>query len=133
MRRGAGTSTSIPRCRARRWMRAPTSACSPRTSWRAASSRRDSSTGAPSAWTASCWREAYREYVTTSPSYGLLASADAAVRALEGCGERLLDEAIARTERLKAGLRVRLPDLDHLDDPRWLDAVGRHIGGCDLV
>ena len=33
--------------------------------------------------------DAYREYVTTSPSYGLLASADAAVRALAGCGEQL--------------------------------------------
>jgi lysine decarboxylase len=77
--------------------------------------------------------EAYREYVTTSPSYGLLASADAAVRALAGCGERFLGEAIERTQRLKAGLRARLPELDHLDDPRWLDAVRHHVGGCDLV
>jgi lysine decarboxylase len=77
--------------------------------------------------------EAYREYVTTSPSYGLLASADAAVRALAGCGERFLGEAIDRTQRLKAGLREVLPDLDHLDDRRWLDAVARHAGGCDLV
>ncbi|MBI5105690.1 MAG: decarboxylase [Solirubrobacterales bacterium] len=77
--------------------------------------------------------EAYREYVTTSPSYGLLASADAAVRALAAEGEQLLGEAIDRTARLKAALRRRLPDLDHLDDGRWLDAVGRHVGGCDLV
>ena len=77
--------------------------------------------------------EAYREYVTTSPSYGLLASADAAVRALAGCGERYLSEAIDRTARLKAALRRTLPDLDHLDDARWLDAVRRNVSGADLV
>jgi lysine decarboxylase len=77
--------------------------------------------------------EAYREYVTTSPSYGLLASADAAVRALAACGQQYLGEAIDRTARLKAALRARLPDLDHLDDPRWLDAVRRHVSGSDLV
>jgi arginine decarboxylase len=77
--------------------------------------------------------EAYREYVTTSPSYGLLASADAAVRALAACGTRYLGESIERTERLKAGLRAALPDLDHLDDPRWLEAVRRNVGGADLV
>jgi arginine decarboxylase len=77
--------------------------------------------------------EAYREYVTTSPSYGLLASADAAVRALAACGEHFLDEAIARTRRLKAELRRRLPELDHLDDPRWLHAVSRHVAGSDHV
>jgi arginine decarboxylase len=77
--------------------------------------------------------DAYREYVTTSPSYGLLASADAAVRALAGCGERVLGEAIGRTARLKAGLRGALPDLDHLDDPRWMEAVARNVAGADLV
>ena len=77
--------------------------------------------------------EAYREYVTTSPSYGLLASADAAVRALAARGMELLDVSIERTERLKAALRRRLPDLDHLDDPRWLEAVGRNVAGADLV
>jgi arginine decarboxylase len=77
--------------------------------------------------------EAYREYVTTSPSYGLLASADAAVRALAACGTELLGASIAKTERLKAALRRALPDLDHLDDPRWLDAVRRNVAGADLV
>lgn len=77
--------------------------------------------------------EAYREYVTTSPSYGLLASADAAVRALAGEGETLLGEAIERTRALKAALRRRLPELDHLDDPRWLDAVRGHVAGSDLI
>jgi arginine decarboxylase len=77
--------------------------------------------------------EAYREYVTTSPSYGLLASADAAVRALAARGSDLLGASIARTGELKAALRRALPDLDHLDDPRWLDAVRRNVAGADLV
>lgn len=77
--------------------------------------------------------EAYREYVTTSPSYGLLASADAAVRALAAEGEQLLGVAIDRTSELKAALRRRLSDLDHLDDPRWLDAVRHHVAGSDRI
>jgi lysine decarboxylase len=77
--------------------------------------------------------EAYREYVTTSPSYGLLASADAAVRALAAQGAELLGVSIERTERLKAALRRALPDLDHLDDSRWLEAVARNVAGADLV
>jgi arginine decarboxylase len=77
--------------------------------------------------------EAYREYVTTSPSYGLLASADAAVRALAARGSELLGVSIERTERLKAALRRALPDLDHLDDSRWLEAVARNVSGADLV
>ncbi|MCW3002176.1 MAG: arginine/lysine/ornithine decarboxylase [Conexibacter sp.] len=77
--------------------------------------------------------EAYREYVTTSPSYGLLASADAAVRALAARGTELLGESIARTERFKGALRRALSDLDLLDDPRWLDAVRRNVSGADLV
>src|SRR3954451_16062182 len=60
--------------------------------------------------------EAYREYVTTSPSYHLLASADAAVRTLAEEGEAALGTAIARTRELKAGLRAALPDLDFLED-----------------
>src|SRR3954447_1379 len=60
--------------------------------------------------------EAYREYVTTSPSYGLLASADAAVRALAANGTEALGACIARTRELKAALHERLPRLVHLDD-----------------
>src|SRR4051812_8230099 len=77
--------------------------------------------------------EAYREYVTTSPSYGLLASADAAVRALAARGPELLGDAIGRTGRLKAALRERLPDLEHLDDPARVRAMGEHGEGCDLI
>ena len=77
--------------------------------------------------------EAYREYVTTSPSYHLLASADAAVRTLAAQGERELGAAIARTRELKVLLREALPDLDFLDDPAWLDEVADHAAGMDLV
>ena len=77
--------------------------------------------------------EAYREYVTTSPSYHLLGSADAAVRTLAAVGREALGASIDRTRRLKAALRERLPDLDHLDEPSWLDAQAEHVSGHDLV
>src|SRR4029450_1075028 len=67
--------------------------------------------------------EAFREYVTTSPSYHLLASADAAVRTLAAQGEEALGLAIERTSALKAGLRAALADLDWMDDPEWLESV----------
>ena len=77
--------------------------------------------------------EAYREYVTASPSYHLLASADAAVPTLAACGEEALGRAIERTDELKAGLRERLPDLDWMDDAAWLRSVRAHAPGWDLV
>ena len=52
--------------------------------------------------------EAYREYVTTSPSYHLLASADAAVRTLAARGEDELGRAIERTLELKEVLHARV-------------------------
>src|SRR3954453_21803427 len=52
--------------------------------------------------------EAFREYVTTSPSYHLLASADAAVRTLAARGEDELGRAIERTLELKAALHGRV-------------------------
>src|SRR4051794_26782089 len=77
--------------------------------------------------------EAYREYVTTSPSYHLLGSADAAVRTLAAVGHEALAASIGRTRRLKAALRERLPDLDHLDELSWLDERADHVAGMDLV
>jgi arginine decarboxylase len=77
--------------------------------------------------------EAYREYVTTSPSYHLLASCDAAVRALAADGEAALGACIERTRRFKDALRERVGELDHLDDPNWLEAVGTNVGGCDRI
>src|SRR4051794_36925893 len=77
--------------------------------------------------------EAYREYVTTSPSYHLLASADSAVRTLAALGERALGAAIARTEELKRGLRAALPELEFLEDALRSGAYAEHVGGEDLV
>src|SRR3954469_1832044 len=77
--------------------------------------------------------EAYREYVTTSPSYHLLASADAAVRTLAAQGEDALGTAIARTEELKRGLRAALPELEFLEDALRSGAYAEHVGGEDLV
>jgi arginine decarboxylase len=77
--------------------------------------------------------EAYREYVTTSPSYHLLASADAAVRTLAAVGEEALGRAILRAEALKAGLRAALPDLDWMDDAEWLASVRANAPAWDLV
>jgi len=77
--------------------------------------------------------EAYREYVTTSPSYHLLASADAAVRTLAAHGEQALGQAIARTRELKRGLRAALPDLEFLEDALGAGDYAGHVGGDDLV
>jgi lysine decarboxylase len=77
--------------------------------------------------------EAYREYVTTSPSYHLLASCDAAVRALASDGEAALGACIERTRAFKAALRERLSELDHLDDEHWMQAVQANVAGCDHI
>jgi arginine/lysine/ornithine decarboxylase len=77
--------------------------------------------------------EAYREYVTTSPSYHLLASCDAAVRALAADGEAALGACIARTRTFKASLRERVSELDYLDDPNWVKAVRPNVAGCDHI
>src|SRR3954462_10558852 len=77
--------------------------------------------------------EAYREYVTTSPSYHLLASADAAVRTLAARGEDERVRAIERTVELNDAPHARIPDLDRMDDPAWIASHGDRIGGCDLV
>jgi arginine/lysine/ornithine decarboxylase len=77
--------------------------------------------------------EAFREYVTTSPSYHLLASADAAVRSLAATGREALGACIGRTRGLKARLRERLPRLRHLDDPAWVGVHYAHVAGCDKV
>jgi arginine decarboxylase len=77
--------------------------------------------------------EAFREYVTTSPSYHLLASADAAVRSLAATGRDALGACIGRTREFKARLRERLPLLRHLDDPAWVGRHYAHVAGCDKV
>src|SRR3954451_4399583 len=77
--------------------------------------------------------EAYREYVTTSPSYHLLASADAAVRTLAARGEDELGSAIERTVELKEALPDRVPGLDRREDTAGVASHGDRIGACDLV
>jgi lysine decarboxylase len=77
--------------------------------------------------------EAYREYVTTSPSYHLLASADAAVRSLVAQGEVALGACIARTGQLKRAVLDALPELDSADDPGWLAGHAEHVAGHDPV
>ena len=78
--------------------------------------------------------EAYREYVTTSPSYHLLASADAAVRTLVAEGEEALGTAIRRTRELKDALRERLPGPRAARRSRVADADDRpRVAGTDLV
>ena len=77
--------------------------------------------------------EAFREYVTTSPSYHLLASADAAVRALAANGRQALGACIERTNALKAELRARLPRLRHLDDAPCVAGADDHVAGVDRV
>ena len=63
--------------------------------------------------------EAYREYVTTSPSYHLLASADAAVRTLAARGEDELGRAIERTRGAQGGAaRARSPTSTAWTTPR---------------
>src|SRR3954464_7619291 len=73
--------------------------------------------------------EAFREYVTTSPSYHLLASADASVRALAANGEEALGACIERTRELKTLLRERLPRLVHLDDAGQLEDHAPLVAG----
>ena len=77
--------------------------------------------------------EAFREYVTTSPSYHLLASADAAVRSLAATGQDALGVCIRRTEAFQALLAERLPRLRQLDAPGVLDRHAEHVAGCDKV
>ena len=78
--------------------------------------------------------EAYREYVTTSPSYHLLASADAAVRTLAARGEEELGPRDRAHQELQGGApRAALPDLDRMDDAAWLAAAATASRGCDLV
>src|SRR3954451_19632150 len=132
-RPGAGTCTSIPTCRPARWPRAQTCACSRPTSWPAACSRPALIHWRCGPVDSQLLEEAYREYVTTSPSYHLLGSADAAVRTLAADGEQALGATITRTRDPQRALREHLPDLDPLDEPSWLDERADHVAGHDLV
>ncbi|UJV43948.1 aminotransferase class I/II-fold pyridoxal phosphate-dependent enzyme [Streptomyces sp. AMCC400023] len=58
--------------------------------------------------------EAYREYVTTSPSYHLLGSVDASLRLLKERGREYLDGSIKRSATLREALAASLPALEIL-------------------
>lgn len=77
--------------------------------------------------------EAFREYVTTSPSYHLLASADAAVRALATDGREALGACLERMARFSTLLGERLPLLEHLGEPAWREDFAEHVGGIDAT
>ena len=79
--------------------------------------------------------EAYREYVTTSPSYHLLASADAAVRdAGRAAASEELGRAIDRTRALKArAARAPARPRPPRRPARGSTAHADRVAGCDLV
>ena len=67
--------------------------------------------------------EAYREYVTTSPSYHLLASADAAVRTLAARGRDELGRAHrAHRGAARGAARARCPTSTTSTTRSWLAA-----------
>ena len=76
--------------------------------------------------------EAYRGYVTTSPSYHMMASLDAARAYMEERGSQEIDRIIHLSEDFREKLRERLPRLKVLDDD-YLERWGEHIGGRDLT
>jgi arginine decarboxylase len=75
---------------------------------------------------------AYREYITTSPSYHLVGSADAAIRALRATGRQALDHAIRVTTRFRRQLRRRVPKLQILDGA-WRARHRSHVKGHDPI
>ena len=77
--------------------------------------------------------EAFREYVTTSPSYHLLASATPPCARSPRRARRRSAPASRRTRGLKQQLRERLPRLRHLDEPAWIGRHLAHVAGCDEV
>ena len=79
--------------------------------------------------------EAYREYVTTSPSYHLLASARrGGARAGRRTARRRWARCIARTREFKAALRERLPRARPPRRPEhWLGRCVATSGAADLV
>ena len=74
--------------------------------------------------------EAYRGYVTSSPSYHLLASLDAARACLEERGREHVSRVIRLAGELRDSLRSEVPGLMILDDDsveRWRE----HVSGWD--
>ena len=76
--------------------------------------------------------EAYRGYVTTSPSYHMMASLDAARAYLEVHGRREVERIIRLSGEFREELRARLPDLKIMDEEA-LDPWKEYVGGLDLT
>jgi arginine decarboxylase len=74
--------------------------------------------------------EAYREYVTTSPSYHLLGSVDASLRFLADRGPGYLETSIERSELLRNELARRVPGLDIL---RLTDGDSLYAYSCSGI
>ncbi|MDK2464805.1 MAG: decarboxylase, partial [Candidatus Korarchaeota archaeon] len=76
--------------------------------------------------------EAYRGYVTTSPSYHMLASLDAARAYLVERGRKEIERVIRLSERFREELRERVPRLGVLDREH-LERWSEHVNGVDLT
>lgn len=73
------------------------------------------------------------EYATTSPSFHLIASADAAIRALAVDGHDALGRAIRFTTALKTMIRERLPAVGLLDDKVRAGGSAATVAGIDPI
>ena len=76
--------------------------------------------------------EAFREYVTTSPSYHLLGSLDAVRAYMEKRGKEIVEELIKKADYFKDLLGKKLiPPLKIMDDSLEFDLVKDYISGYD--
>jgi arginine decarboxylase len=75
--------------------------------------------------------DAHGQWTTTSPSFPLLASIDAAHRELATRGRELLERSIERTECLNALAAERLPDLQRFATSDRLKALADRVAGHD--
>lgn len=77
--------------------------------------------------------QAYRELVTTSPSFSLLASIESAVLMLDQYGEELLGETIERATELLTHVVERLPRIRPFPSPEWLTTRREQVAAVDPV
>ena len=78
--------------------------------------------------------EAFREYVTTSPSYHLLASLDATRAYMEKNGRKVVEALIKKADYFKDLLGKKLiPPMKIMDDSLEFDLVKDYISGYDIT
>jgi arginine/lysine/ornithine decarboxylase len=77
--------------------------------------------------------EAHAQWTTTSPSFHLLASIDAAHRELAANGRELLGRSIERTQHLTAQIAEHLPRLEAFTTAKRLDDMRERVAGHDLT